>query len=178
MAIQFKSCRTSKQITINRLYKVLKADSTKTTASQDIPCSFVDMYRCFLLRRWWQQVPLEHWCSTKLQSNASYTQILRSTSNTRTFLYLLSHLAVLLNCPQIVKELLFFDTTITFGYKVQVNVQVKVFLKHAMQVQSGNCGTALLTLNLSTKGRWVVNTMPWPLQPPETAPIPTVQEPG
>jgi hypothetical protein len=50
--------------------------------------------------------------------------------------------------------------TITFGYKVKVNAQVKVSLKHAMQAQSGNCGTALLILNLRTKGRWVVNTMP------------------
>jgi len=67
--------------------------------------------------------------------------------------------------------------TITFGYKVKVNVQVKVFLIHAMQVQSGNSGIALPLLNLSTKGRWVLNTMPWPLHPPERTPVTTAQEP-
>jgi len=68
--------------------------------------------------------------------------------------------------------------TITFGYKVKVNAQVKVFLKHAMQVQSANSGIALPIPNLSAKGRRVLNTMPWPLHPPERAPVPTVQEPG
>jgi ABC-type molybdenum transport system ATPase subunit/photorepair protein PhrA len=74
--------------------------------------------------------------------------------------------------------LLFFDMTITFGYKVKVNAQVKVFLKHAMQVQCGNSGIALSILNLSAKGRWVLNTIPWQLHPPERAPVSTVQEPG
>jgi len=68
--------------------------------------------------------------------------------------------------------------TITFAYKVKVNAQVKVFLKHAMQVQRGNSGIALPILNLSAKGRWVLNTMPWPLYPPERALVPTIQEPG
>jgi hypothetical protein len=34
--------------------------------------------------------------------------------------------------------LMFFGMTVTTGYTVKVNVQVKVFMKHAMQAQSGN----------------------------------------
>jgi hypothetical protein len=57
--------------------------------------------------------------------------------------------------------MLFFDMTITFGDQVKVNVNVmNVFLRHAMQAQSGNGGIALFILNLRNRGGWVINAMP------------------
>jgi hypothetical protein len=57
-----------------------------------------------------------------------------------------------------------------------MNVLVIMYL--AMKAQKGSRGIALLILNLSARGKWVVTVMPWLLYTQEGASVSIIQEPG
>jgi hypothetical protein len=57
-----------------------------------------------------------------------------------------------------------------------MNVLVTMYL--AMKAQRGRRGIALLILNLSARGSWVVTVMPWLLYTQEVASVPIIQESG
>ena len=60
----------------------------------------------------------------------------------------------------------------------QSEEKVKFILEQAMKAQSGSRAIVYSFFNISARLGWVVNTMPWPLYPLATDPVPTVQEVG